>query len=260
MSTKYGALLEACNTIQLTGKLGILEESSVDEATSIKLQLVLQENVNFIKNQITRTPLIENVQMMLAEKWTQAILEDIDLAGMVPYGQEDEGFDLGTAGAIAGTGALAAGARYAIPGAAKVYNKTQELRNRGFDLGPSFNQGIIAGKQNIAGNIATDKAALQNGYNSAVNAVNNGYNNAANAMSNAVETAKNYPAGFKSGYNMAMKDPLLGQMAADIGNSGVKAGAKIGNVVANTANTVGGKINGLGKAISKIGTKVTRRA
>ena len=77
MSTKYSALLEACNTIQLTGKLGILEESSVDEATSIKLQLVLQENINFIKNQITRTPLIENVQMMLAEKWTQAILEDI---------------------------------------------------------------------------------------------------------------------------------------------------------------------------------------
>ena len=91
MSTKYSALLEACNTIQLTGKLGILEEGSVDEATSIKLQLVLQENVNFIKNQITRTPLIENVQMMLAEKWTQAILEDIDLAGMAPYGQEDEG-------------------------------------------------------------------------------------------------------------------------------------------------------------------------
>ena len=77
MSAKYSALLEACNTIQLTGKLGILEEGSVDEATSIKLQLVLQENVNFIKNQITRTPLIENVQMMLAEKWTQAILEDI---------------------------------------------------------------------------------------------------------------------------------------------------------------------------------------
>ena len=126
MSAKYSALLEACNTIQLTGKLGILEEGSVDEATSIKLQLVLQENVNFIKNQITRTPLIENVQMMLAEKWTQAILEDIDFAGMVPYGQEDEGLTAGEMGAIGagtlGAGALAAGARYAVPAAQAAYN------------------------------------------------------------------------------------------------------------------------------------------
>ena len=30
MSAKYSALLEACNTIQLTGKLGILEEENED--------------------------------------------------------------------------------------------------------------------------------------------------------------------------------------------------------------------------------------
>ena len=118
MSARYSALLEACNTIQLTGKLGILEEGSVDEATSIKLQLVLQENINFIKNQITKTPLIENVQMMLAEKWTQAILEDIDFAGMVPYGQEDEGLTAGEMAAVGGAGALGAGALAAGVGAA----------------------------------------------------------------------------------------------------------------------------------------------
>ena len=110
MSARYSELLEACNKIQLTGKLGILEESSIDEASSIKLQLVLQENINFIKNQITKTPLIENVQTMLAEKWTQAILEDIDFAGMVPYGQEDEGLTAGEMAAIGGAGALGAGA------------------------------------------------------------------------------------------------------------------------------------------------------
>ena len=48
---------------------------------------------------------------------------------------------------------------------------------------------------------------------------------------------------------MAMKDPLLGKMAADIGNPSVRAGAKVGNV----ANTIG-------KTISNIRTKVTRRA
>lgn len=110
MSAKYSALLEACNTIQLTGKLGILEESSVDEATSIKLQLVLQENVNFIKNQITRTPLIENVQMMLAEKWTQAILEDISFDDVGEFGNKVAGGIQSAAHGTAGTAGLLVGA------------------------------------------------------------------------------------------------------------------------------------------------------
>lgn len=162
MSAKYSALLEACNTIQLTGKLGILEESSVDEATSIKLQLVLQENVNFIKNQITRTPLIENVQMMLAEKWTQAILEDIAVEN--PFVQ-DEGLTAGEMGAIGagtlGAGALAAGARYAVPAAQAAYNART---NSGANLTGTmmaakqaavtpFNNDVAAAKQAV-GNVA----------------------------------------------------------------------------------------------------------
>ena len=110
MSAKYSALLEACNTIQLTGKLGILEESSIDEASSIKLQLVLQENVNFIKNQITRTPLIENVQMMLAEKWTQAILEDISFDDVGEFGNKVAGGIQGAAHGTAGAAGLLVGA------------------------------------------------------------------------------------------------------------------------------------------------------
>ena len=35
MSAKYTSLLEACDKVQLTGKLGILEESSLDEAAII---------------------------------------------------------------------------------------------------------------------------------------------------------------------------------------------------------------------------------
>ncbi len=216
MSAKYSALLEACNTIQLTGKLGILEEGSVDEATSIKLQLVLQENVNFIKNQITRTPLIENVQMMLAEKWTQAILEDIDFAGMVPYGQEDEGLTAGEMAAIGGAGtlgagALAAGARYAVPAAQAAYNART---NSGANLtgtmmaakqaaATPFNNDVAQFKQEVAG----IKQAAGNIGKAGFDAAQNGYNNV------------------------------------------VGAGAKVGNV----ANTIG-------KTISNIRTKVTRRA
>jgi hypothetical protein len=241
MSAKYSALLEACNTIQLTGKLGILEESSVDEATSIKLQLVLQENVNFIKNQITRTPLIENVQMMLAEKWTQAILEDIDFAGMVPYGQEDEGLTAGEMGAIGagtlGAGALAAGARYAVPAAQAAYNART-------NSGANLTGTMMAAKQAAATPFNNDVAAVRQ----AAGAAQNGYNNVVGAAQNAAQVVTN-PSGFKSGYGMAMKDPLLGKMAADIGNPSVRAGAKVGNVT-----------NTIGKTINNIRTKVTRRA
>ncbi len=223
MSAKYSALLEACNTIQLTGKLGILEEGSVDEATSIKLQLVLQENVNFIKNQITRTPLIENVQMMLAEKWTQAILEDIDFAGMAPYGQEDEGLTAGEMAAIGGAGALgagalAAGARYAVPAAQAAYNARA-------------NSGA-----NLTGTMMAAKQA------------------AATPFNNDVAQFKQEVAGIKQAAGN------IGKAGFDAAQNAAHAGAKVGNVVANTANAIGGKINGLGKTISNIGTKVTRRA
>ena len=246
MSTKYSALLEACNTIQLTGKLGILEEGSVDEATSIKLQLVLQENVNFIKNQITRTPLIENVQMMLAEKWTQAILEDIDFAGMAPYGQEDEGLTAGEMAAIGGAGALgagalAAGARYAVPAAQAAYNART-------NSGANLTGTMMAAKQAAATPFNNDVAAVRNAAGTVADTAGNIGRAGFNAARNAAETVTN-PSGFKSGYGMAMKDPLLGKMAADIGNPSVRAGAKVGNV----ANTIG-------KTISNIRTKVTRRA
>lgn len=191
MSTKYSALLEACNTIQLTGKLGILEESSVDEATSIKLQLVLQENINFIKNQITRTPLIENVQMLLAEKWTQAILEDIDFAGMVPYGQEDEGLTAGEMAAIGagtlGAGALAAGARYGVPAAQAAYNART-------------NSGA-----NLTGTMMAAKQAAATPFNKDVSAVKQTAGNVAGAVGNATgnvaQVAKNQTGAMAAGFS-----------------------------------------------------------
>ena len=246
MSAKYSALLEACNTIQLTGKLGILEESSIDEASSIKLQLVLQENINFIKNQITKTPLIENVQTMLAEKWTQAILEDIDFAGMVPYGQEDEGLTAGEMAAIGGAGALgagalAAGARYAVPAAQAAYNART-------NSGANLTGTMMAAKQAAATPFNNDVAQFKQEVAGIKQAAGNIGKAGFDAAQNAAQVVAN-PSGFKSGYGMAMKDPLLGKMAADIGNPSVRAGAKVGNV----ANTIG-------KTIGNIRTKVTRRA
>ena len=241
MSAKYTSLLEACDKVQLTGKLGILEESSLDEAASIKMQLMLNENLTFIKNQITRTPLVENIQDALAEKWTQAILEDISLEN--PFVQPDEGLTAGemaAAGAL-GAGALGAGARYAAPAAQAAYNARA-------NSGANLTGTMMAAKQAAATPFNNDVAAFKQAAGNVAGAAQNGYNNVVGAAQNAAQVVTN-PSGFKSGYGMAMKDSLLGQMAADAGNPAVRAGAKVGNV----ANTIG-------KTISNIGTKVKRRA
>ena len=199
MSARYSELLEACNKIQLTGKLGILEESSIDEASSIKLQLVLQENINFIKNQITKTPLIENVQMMLAEKWTQAILEDIDLAG-IPYGQEDEGLTAGEMAAISGAGALgagalAAGARYAVPAAQAAYNART-------NSGANLTGTMMAAKQAAATPFNNDVAAVRNAAGTVADTAGNfgraGFNAAGAAFDMAGQKVNNVAAAAKS--------------------------------------------------------------
>ena len=211
MSARYSELLEACNKIQLTGKLGILEESSIDEASSIKLQLVLQENINFIKNQITKTPLIENVQTMLAEKWTQAILEDIDFAGMAPYGQEDEGLTAGEMAAIGGAGALgagtlAAGARYAVPAAQAAYNART-------------NSGA-----NLTGTMMAAKQAAATPFNNDVAAVRNAAGTVADTAGNVAQAAKNQVG------------------AAAAGFSGIQGPAKPGTQTAYKVGSTVGKV------------------
>ena len=211
MSARYSELLEACNKIQLTGKLGILEESSIDEASSIKLQLVLQENINFIKNQITKTPLIENVQTMLAEKWTQAILEDIDFAGMVPYGQEDEGLTAGEMAAIGGAGALgagalAAGARYAVPAAQAAYNARA-------------NSGA-----NLTGTMMAAKQAAATPFNNDVAAVRNAAASTAQAAGNVAQAAKNQAGAAAAGFSGIQGPAKPGAQTA------YKVGSTVGKV------------------------------
>ena len=206
MSAKYTSLLEACDKVQLTGKLGILEESSLDEAASIKMQLMLNENLTFIKNQITRTPLVENIQVALAEKWTQAILEDISLEN--PFVQPDEGLTAGemaAAGAL-GAGALGAGARYAAPAAQAAYNARA-------------NSGA-----NLTGTMMAAKQAAATPFNNDVAAVRNAAASTAQAAGNATQAAKNQAG------------------AAAAGFSGIQGPAKPGTQTAYKVGSIVGKV------------------
>ena len=206
MSAKYTSLLEACDKVQLTGKLGILEESSLDEAASIKMQLMLNENLTFIKNQITRTPLVENIQVALAEKWTQAILEDISLEN--PFVQPDEGLTAGemAAAGTLGAGALAAGARYAAPAAQAAYNARA-------------NSGA-----NLTGTMMAAKQAAATPFNNDVAAVRNAAASTAQAAGNATQAAKNQAG------------------AAAAGFSGIQGPAKPGTQTAYKVGSTVGKV------------------
>ena len=205
MSAKYTSLLEACDKVQLTGKLGILEESSLDEAASIKMQLMLNENLTFIKNQITRTPLVENIQVALAEKWTQAILEDISLEN--PFVQ-DEGLTAGemAAAGTLGAGALAAGARYAAPAAQAAYNART-------------NSGA-----NLTGTMMAAKQAAATPFNNDVAAVRNTAASTAQAAGNVAQAAKNQAG------------------AAAAGFSGIQGPAKPGTQTAYKVGSTVGKV------------------
>ena len=206
MSAKYTSLLEACDKVQLTGKLGILEESSLDEAASIKMQLMLNENLTFIKNQITRTPLVENIQVALAEKWTQAILEDISFEN--PFVQPDEGLTAGemAAAGTLGAGALAAGARYAAPAAQAAYNARA-------------NSGA-----NLTGTMMAAKQAAATPFNNDVAAVRNAAASTAQAAGNVAQAAKNQAG------------------AAAAGFSGIQGPAKPGTQTAYKVGSTVGKV------------------
>ena len=206
MSAKYTSLLEACDKVQLTGKLGILEESSLDEAASIKMQLMLNENLTFIKNQITRTPLVENIQDALAEKWTQAILEDISYEN--PFVQPDEGLTAGemAAAGTLGAGALAAGARYAAPAAQAAYNART-------------NSGA-----NLTGTMMAAKQAAATPFNNDVAAVRNAAASTAQAAGNVAQAAKNQAGAAAAGFSGIQGPAKPGAQTA------YKVGSTVGKV------------------------------
>ena len=206
MSAKYTSLLEACDKVQLTGKLGILEESSLDEAASIKMQLMLNENLTFIKNQITRTPLVENIQVALAEKWTQAILEDISLENQ--FVQPDEGLTAGemVAAGTLGAGALAAGARYAAPAAQAAYNARA-------------NSGA-----NLTGTMMAAKQAAATPFNNDVAAVRNAAASTAQAAGNVAQAAKNQAGAAAAGFSGIQGPAKPGAQTA------YKVGSTVGKV------------------------------
>ena len=270
MSAKYSALLEACDKVQLTGKLGILEESSLDEATSIKMKLVLNENINFIKQQLFRTPLVENIQANLGARWTQAILEDIDVDGdtQTTFMKNINGIKDGVVG-----GFKAIGEKLAPVG--NGYNGAEEVPGGGTAL--SKNLSAITGKAQEVGskfadevNYTTGKIAdagsgLANKVAEVGKDVNSAVGEKVATVGNVVKgimpvPADQYDAMQGSQQALANDHAALAQQA---NGYGAKAGIALDNAYNNNpiaTNTALGSAAGLaGYGAYKLGQKVFRR-
>lgn len=152
---KLDKILESMDSFKIDSEVALLENESLDALTVAQSKKIINESFRFIKSELIQGGILEETQTMIANAWTQAIMEDI-------YLPEDDGIGAGDV-ALGGAGAAAvgAGARYAAPAIVKGVNKTREFHNNGFDAKPSLVQGYRAAKQDLTGTVTNDINAIK---------------------------------------------------------------------------------------------------
>lgn len=199
---KLEKILEAMDTFRIDSDVALLENENLDALTVAQTKKVLHESFNFIKGQLIQGGLLEDTQNMLANVWTQAIMEDIDMSHLPMIQPEDDGMGAELAGAAGVAGAGAAGARY-LPGAANAFNQyrqqDQSLADSAKVAAANVKSGIVgdinAGR-NMAGQAAADAGrAVQNGALKADIIARNAVGQAGQAINNQVGAAAAGAAG-----------------------------------------------------------------
>lgn len=76
---KLEKILEACENFKLESEVALLESTELTELVRAQSKLMIHENMNYIKNALTKGKVLEETQNLLADAWTQVICEDIDL-------------------------------------------------------------------------------------------------------------------------------------------------------------------------------------
>ena len=140
---KLEKILESMDSFKLNCEVSLLENEEITDLVRAQTRKDLHESFNFIKKELITGGLLEEAQTMLANTWTQAIMEDIE----IPSVDDVKDFGNKVAGGAQGLGyGLAA--------------------NTGRVVGA-----VDAGKldyidpKEVAGNIADNvKSGYQNGY------------------------------------------------------------------------------------------------
>ena len=76
---KLNKILESIENLKLTTEVALLENTDVSDLVRAQSKLMINENINFIKNELTKGGILEDVQLMLKNAWTQTLMEDIGL-------------------------------------------------------------------------------------------------------------------------------------------------------------------------------------
>ena len=150
---------EAANNLIMNSRISLLQESEgIDERTRAKSELLIHENVRYIKGQLLQGGILEEAQNVLADVWVQAIMEDIDLSSIGELGNKIAGGVQGlghglavTAGGLHGSAqpdAIGQPNYEAIPGMVK------NIATTGYEQGYNPNMSV-ADTYNLANGIAS---------------------------------------------------------------------------------------------------------
>lgn len=135
MALKLEKILESMDSFKLNSEVALLENEGLTDLTRAQTRKELHESFNFIKEELTKGGLLEETQTLLANAWTQAIMEDIEMPSV------DDVKDFGNK--------VAGGAQYAghgiVSGAGLISGATQ-----GGNLGKIDYSEIPGGLANLA--------------------------------------------------------------------------------------------------------------
>ena len=76
---KLNKILESIENLKLTTEVALLENTEVTDLVRAQSKLMINESINFIKTELTKGGILEDVQLMLKNAWTQTLMEDIGL-------------------------------------------------------------------------------------------------------------------------------------------------------------------------------------
>lgn len=168
---------EAANNLIMNSRISLLQESEgLDEKTRAKSELLIHESVRYIKGQLLQGGILEEAQNVLADVWTQAILEDIDLSSIGELGNKIAGGAQGLGHAVAfdtgiASGALQSGNHENLGQTVNVIDAAKNGYNQGYtngviDPSTTYNLGEMVGARqpidlgNVAAGVGAGVAGL----------------------------------------------------------------------------------------------------
>ena len=92
---KLEKILESIENLKLTTEVALLENTEVTDLVRAQSKLMINENINFIKNELTKGGILEDVQLLLKNAWTKALMEDVgmeDIKNIIPTGEDVDKF------------------------------------------------------------------------------------------------------------------------------------------------------------------------